>query len=236
MRSDFLTSENVLFYEYKKTHDKKILDELVSRYTYLAKILAYKSVAYGVEFDDLYQVACMGIILAIERFEPDRGVQFSTFLAPTIIGEIRRFMRDKVHPIRLPRKLYDALTRAESEKKLSGDLSIEELSKKLDIPEKTLLEVYSAGGINFIKSLEDDENSAAPLGYEDGGFSVIEDRDFLDYCISQLDKKEQQLFNLRFFDGKTQKEAASIMGVSQMTVSRAERKIIEKVKKYFENS
>ncbi|MCR4720002.1 MAG: sigma-70 family RNA polymerase sigma factor [Firmicutes bacterium] len=235
-----MTSENELFCQYKKTHDKKIRDELANRYTYVAKILAYKSLTNGVEFEDLYQVACMGLVLAIDRFDPERGVQFSTFLAPTIMGEIKRFLRDKVHPIRLPRKLYDALTKAESEKKISGNLSIDELSKKLDIPKETLKEAYSAGDTNFMKSLEAEAFSDTPvsnfLGYDDEGFALVENRDFLDYCISKMDKLEQAVSKLRFFEGKTQKETAKFLGISQMTVSRTEKKIVEKIKKDLKNA
>ena len=235
-----MSPENELFCLYKKTHDKKIRDELANRYTYVAKILAYKSLTHGVEFDDLYQVACMGLVLAIERFDPDRGVQFSTFLAPTIMGEIKRFLRDKVHPIRLPRTLYDALTRAESEKKMSGNLSIEELSKKLDIPEETLKEAYLAGDTNFVKSLEAEAFSNAPvsnfLGYDDEGFALVENRDFLEYCISKMDGFEQSVSKMRFFEGKTQKETAALLGVSQMTVSRTEKKIVERIKKDLKNA
>ena len=235
-----MTEEKELFYEYRKTHDKRIRDEIASRYTYAAKILAYKSLTYGVEFDDLYQVACMGLILAIERFDPDRGVQFSTFLTPTVLGEIKRFLRDKVHPIRLPRKLYDALVKAETEKKLSPDLTIKELSERLDIPEETLKEAYSAGDTNFMNSLETDVFLGAPLsnflGYDDGGFALVENRDFLDYCISKLSEKEQSVLKIRFFDDKTQKDTAEALVISQMTVSRMERKIIEKIKKDFNNS
>ena len=235
-----MTEEKELFYEYRKTHDKKIRDELASRYTYYAKILAYKSLTYGVEFEDLYQVACMGLLLAIERFDPDRGVQFLTFLAPTIMGEIKRFMRDKVHPIRLPRKLYDALIKAETEKKLSPNLTIKELSERLDIPEETLKEAYSAGDTNFINSLEAEAFQGAPLsdflGYDDSGFASVENRDFLDYCISRLNEKEQSILKMRFFEGKTQKDVAALLGISQMTVSRIEKKIVEKIKKDFKNS
>lgn len=234
-----MTAENELFREYKKTHDKKIRDELVSRYIYVAKILAYKSAAYGAEFDDLYQVACVGILLAIDRFDPDRGIQFSTFLAPTVMGEIKRFMRDKSHPIRLPRKLYETLVKAESERRISGNISIGELAKRLDIPEKTLREAYSAGDAAFISSLDDfsgGDRSADAAGYDDSGFAVIENRDFLEYCISTLTEKEHTVFLLRFTEGKTQKEAADAMGVSQMTVSRLERKIVEKIKNAFKTS
>lgn len=235
-----MLTENELFIKYKETHDKKIRDELVSRYTYVAKILAYKFLTYGVEFDDLYQVACMGIILAIDRFDPDRSVQFTTFLTPTIIGEIRKFLRDKVHPIRMPRRLYDALIKAESEKMRSGNLGIAELSEKLGIPQETLEEAYSAGDTNFVKSLEDEAFSDTALsnflGYDDDGFALVENRDFLEYCISKMDEKEQAVLKLRFFEDKTQKEAAKIMGISQMSVSRIEKKVIEKIKKDFWNA
>lgn len=235
-----MEAENKLFMEYKKTHDKRIRDELVSRYTYVAKILAYKFQGYGVEFDDLYQVACMGIILAIDRFDPDRNVQFSTFLTPTVMGEIRRFLRDKVHPIRLPRKLYDALAKAESEKKRSGNLTVSELSKRLNIPAETLNEAFSAGDTNFMKSLEAEAYTDASisnfLGYDDDGFALVENRDFLDYCISKMTEREEAVLRLRFWGGKTQQETAEALGISQMSVSRIEKKIVEKIKKDFWNT
>lgn len=232
-----MTAENELFKEYKSTHDKRIRDELVSRYIYIAKILASKSAAYGVEFDDLYQVACIGIILAVERFDPERGIQFSTFLAPTVTGEIKRFLRDKARPIRLPRNLYETLVKAEAEKKNSGNLTIPELSQKLQIPEKTLREAYVADDAVNIESIDDFSASTAfSASYNDNGFAVIESRDFLEYCVSQLSDKEKTVFSMRFIDGKTQKEAASETGVSQMTISRLERKIVEKIKKSFKNA
>ncbi|MBQ6907845.1 MAG: sigma-70 family RNA polymerase sigma factor [Clostridia bacterium] len=235
-----MTAENELFVKYKKTHDKKIRDEILSRYTYVAKILAYKSAQYGAEFEDLYQVACVGIILAIERFDPYRDVQFVTFLSQTVMGEIRHFLRDKVHPIRLPRKLYDALSKAETEKMRSGNLTISELSEKLGIPEETLNEAYAAGDVNFVKSLEaeafSDTALSSFLGYDDDGFALIENRDFLDYCISKMTEREKAVLHMRFLDGKTQKETANALGISQMSVSRIEKKIAEKIKKDFLNS
>lgn len=235
-----MTAENELFREYKKTHDKKIRDALVSRYTYVAKILAYKFKTDGVEFDDLYQVACMGIILAIDRFDPDRNIQFATFLTPTVTGEIRKFLRDKVHPIRMPRRLYDALAKAETEKMRSGNLSISELSERLGIPEDTLNEAYSAGDTGFMKSLEEEAFSdtalSSFLGYDDDGFALVENRDFLDYCISKMNEREQSVLKLRFFDGKTQKETADALKISQMSVSRIEKKVVEKIKKDFLNT
>ena len=232
-----MRAEAELFQEYKKTHDKKIRDELVARYTYVAKILAYKYKGCGVEFDDLYQVACMGIILAIDRFDPERNVQFTTFLTPTVLGEIKKFLRDKVHAIRMPRKLYDALSKAENEKQRDGNLSLPELSERLGIPQETLEEAYSAG---FMKSLEEEAFPEAALsnflGYDDDGFALIENRDFLEYCISKMTEQEQAVLKMRFFEDRTQKETASALGISQMSVSRAEKKIVEKLRKDFFNS
>ena len=100
------TAENELFSEYKNTKDKKIRDELLQSHLYIAEILSRKFINRGVEYDDIYQVACMGVLYAIERFDPDRGVQFATFATPTVMGEIRRYIRDKGSFIRIPRNLY----------------------------------------------------------------------------------------------------------------------------------
>ncbi len=233
--------EYELFIKYKETKDKSIRDELVNRYIYIAKILAYKSTSVGVEYDDLYQVACVGIVLALDRFDPDRGVQFATFAKSTVMGEIRRFLRDKVRCIKVPRNLYETLCKAEKLRKQSGTLSVKELSKQLNVPEKTLEEAYEAWDTTFIKSLEDDayEDGDAEVsslvGCDDEGYNVIENRDFLDYCMSKLEEKECELFKKRFFDGKTQRKTAEEMNVSQMYVSRAEKKIINKLKDILKN-
>lgn len=236
-----MTEENRLFEEYKKTKDKKIRDELVSRYIYIAKILAYKTTSVGVEFDDLYQVACMGIVFAVERFDASRGIMFSTFANSTVIGEIKRFLRDKVRCIKVPRNLYEILCRAEYLQKKTGNLTIPELAKKFDVPQKTIEEAYEAWDNTFLKSLEDelykgeDTTISEIIGFEDEGLTVIENQDFLDFCMSKLDKKEKEIFTKRFFDGKTQRKTAEEMEVSQMYISRAEKKIIEKIRNICQN-
>jgi len=236
-----VTEEYKLFEEYKKTKDKKIRDELVKRYIYLAKILAYKTASIGVEYDDLYQIACMGIVFAVERFDIDRGIMFSTFATSTIVGEIKRFLRDKVRCIKVPRNLYEILCKAEYLQKRTGNLSVPELAKKLDVPQKTIEEAYKAWDDTFLKSLEDeaykgeDSTISETIGFEDDGFTVIENRDFLDYCMSKLEKEEKEIFTRRFFEGKTQRKTAEEMGVSQMYISRAEKKITDKIKDVCQN-
>lgn len=232
-------SEYELFKKYKETKDKKIRDELVIHNTYMAKIFAHRFISSGIEYDDIYQVACMGVVLAVERFDPDRGVQFATFATPTILGEIRRFMRDKARCIKIPRRLYEVFCRAEAVKKEADHLSVEEIAKRLDIPRETIEEAYQVGDAAFIKSLEDEVYTdgglslSAMIGFDDEGFTLIENHDFMAYCMSRMTHKEAELFRRRFYEEQTQREIASEWGVSQMYVSRLEKKAVEKFKEIY---
>lgn len=236
-----MTAEKQLFTQYIETRDKKIRDELVNKYTYIAKILAHRFGGYGVEYDDLYQVACMGIILAVERFNPDRGVQFATFATPTVLGEIRRFLRDKAKCIKIPRKMYEIFCKAESIRKTSENVSMEELARLLDMSVETIHEAYQAGDAAFIKSLEDEAYTdgglslANMVGVDEDGFTIIENTDFIKYCMSKMDEKETELIKARFYEEKSQSAIAEDWGVSQMYISRLEKKVIEKLKKLYLN-
>ncbi len=236
-----MDKEYELFKKYKQTHDKKIRDELVEHYTYMARLFAHKFDRCGVEYDDIYQIACMGVVLALERFDPDRGVRFATFATPTIMGEIRRFLRDKARCVKIPRNMYELLCRAESIRKKEGHLSAKELADMLGVPEEDVTEAYRVGDTAFIKSLEDVAYTDGGLalsgmvGYDEDGFTMIENRDFMNYCTKGLSEKESTLFRLRFYEGKTQSRTAEVMGVSQMYVSRLERKIIDRIKKIYQN-
>lgn len=229
-----MTEEYELFKKYKETGDKKLREELIIKYTYMAKILAYKFVRSGVDYDDLYQVACMGLMLAVDRFDPDRGVQFATFATPTVLGELRRFLRDKAGCIKIPRRLYEIFCKAETLKRQQEHLSIDEIAQLLDMPRETLVEAYRVGDAAFIKSLEDEAYTDGGLsvsslvGFDDEGFTLIENQDFMDYCMSKMTEKEAELFIERFHNGTTQKELALKWGVSQMYVSRFEKKVIKK--------
>lgn len=226
--------EYELFKKYKETGDKKVREELIIKYTYMAKILAYKFVRSGVDYDDLYQVACMGLMMAVDRFDPDRGVQFATFATPTVLGELRRFLRDKAHCIKIPRRLYEVFCRAENLKRQEENLSLEEIAQLLDMPRETLVEAYRVGDTAFIKSLEDEAYTDGGLsvsgliGFDDDGFTLVENQDFIDYCMSKMTEREKELFGERFHNGTTQKELATKWGVSQMYVSRLEKKVMQK--------
>lgn len=184
VKPEIKTTEYEMFSRYRETGDIALRDEIVSSYIYIAEILSRKFINRGVEYDDIFQVACMGILYAVERFDPDKGVKFATYATPTVMGEIRKYFRDKGNFIRIPRRLYEIFYKAEKIKRVSSEISQEEIARILNIPEKLLENVYEVGDTSFIKSLEyeayaDGElNFSNLIGIEDSNFLMIEDKDF----------------------------------------------------------
>lgn len=234
VKPEIATSEYEMFSRYRETRDTKLRDEIVSSYIYIAEILSRKFVNRGVEYDDIYQVACLGILYAVERFDPDKGVKFATFATPTIMGEIRKYFRDKGNFIRIPRRLYEVFYKAEKIRRMSSEISQEEIARILNIPEKTLESIYEIGDVSFIKSLEyeayaDGEMTLANVvGADDKNYLMIEDKDFVDSCMKNLTNEEREFVKYRYYEEKSQKEISEIMGTSQMQISRMEKKVLKK--------
>lgn len=239
VKPEIVTSEYEMFSRYRETRDTKLRDEIVSSYIYIAEILSRKFVNRGVEYDDIYQVACLGILYAVERFDPDKGVKFATFATPTVMGEIRKYFRDKGNFIRIPRRLYEVFYKAEKIRRMSGEISREEIARILNIPEKTLESVYEIGDMSFIKSLEYEAYADGELalcnvvGVEDKNYLMIEDKDFVDSCMKNLTQEEREFVKYRYYDEKSQKEISEIMGTSQMQISRMEKKILKKLRNMY---
>ena len=227
-----------LFKEYRQTGDNKVRDELVEKYLYIARILSKKFVNRGIEYEDIYQVASMGVLYAVERFDPDRGVVFATFATPTVLGEIRKYFRDKGNFIKIPRTLYEIFYKAERIKRSSenGETSLGELARILNLPEKELQKAYNMGDAGFIKSLEYEAfadgkmNFSNLIGKEDSGFLMIEDKDFIRRSLIKLRDKELELIKRRYYDEQTHAQIAKEWGVSQMYVSRLERTTLKKLR------
>lgn len=231
------TTEEKLFFEYRRTGDKKIRDEIVNSYLYIAEVLSKKFLNRGVDYEDIFQVACMGILYAVERFDPTRGVGFATYATPTVLGEIRHYFRDSGNFIRVPRKLYEIFFKAEQVKRRHNDnISPEEISRILDIPLDVLTKAYAVGDVAFIKSLEDEAFADGNLtlsnliGVDDNSFIMIENKDFVDYCISKLSPKESEFVRMRYYDELSQTRIADKWGTSQMYVSRLERNVLKKIR------
>lgn len=222
------TPEYALFKQYIATKDEKIRNELIDRYTYIAEIIARRFCGKGIDYDDLYQVACLGLLYAVERFNPDMGVKFTTFATPTISGEIKRYFRDKGNFIRIPRRLYEIFTKADRIR----------TANVADTPAREAV----TEGLPRVVSIEQEilENRDIRLGHvlgkTDDGFLMVEDRDFIDRCMETLSEEERRFIHKRYYDEQSQKQIAAGMGVSQMQISRMERKVLKKLKAlYFNN-
>lgn len=239
VKPETITSEYEMFSEYKRTRDTALRDEIVASYIYIAEILSRRFINRGVEYDDIYQVACMGILYAVERFDPDKGVKFATFATPTVLGEIRRYFRDKGNFIKIPRKLYEIFYKAEKIRRLSSDISHAEIARILNIPEKTLNAIYENGDMSFIKSLEYEAYADGELtlsnvvGVEDRHYLMIENEDFIESCMKSLTEEEREFVKYRYYEEKSQQEISEIFGTSQMQISRMEKKVLKKIKNMY---
>ncbi|MBN2258954.1 MAG: SigB/SigF/SigG family RNA polymerase sigma factor [Clostridiales bacterium] len=237
-----------LFRIYKHNKDREIRNELFKRYHYIAEILSKKFINKGIEYEDIYQVASMGLIFAIERYDIDRGFEFSSFATPTIIGEIKKYFRDKGWSVRVPRRIQELSKKINIAKnRLQQDLQrvpkIEDIALYLSVSEEEVIEAMEASQVYTPKSLDvtydtnsDDKDIQLIdiVGGNDKYFDEIENNDFIEKCMEKLTPIEVKIIKDRFFDSKTQVSVADELGVSQMTVSRMEKKIIKKFRKEME--
>jgi RNA polymerase sigma-B factor len=214
---------------YALTHDPALRGELLSAYQGLAYSLAARCSRRGEELDDLKQIALIGLLHAIERFDPTRGTELTTFATATIQGELKRHLRDRGWSVRVPRRVHDLFLRAQH---AIDDLTQEqgrsptvfEVAQRVGVSLEDVLEALEAGGLRQSSSLEDagavDEDRGALLGAGDDGLANVDHRLALLPLISQLPERQQQILRLRFVSGCSQSEIASRVGVSQMQVSR----------------
>ena len=236
LRKETVLSEYELFSEYRRTKSRALRDEIVESYIYIAEILSRKFVNRGVDYDDIYQVASLGVLYAVEKFDPDRGVRFATFATPTVLGEIRNYFRDKGNFIRIPRRLYEIFYKAEQIKRMQSNVSDEEIARILKISDADMERLREIGDFSFIKSLEyeayaDGELSLSEvLGAEDNHILMLENREFFNSCKKRLSPREREFIELRYTNELSQSEIAKIMGTSQMHISRIERNVLKKLR------
>lgn len=212
-------TEEELFEGYRATKDTALRNEIVDRYTYIADIVAKRFSNRGIDYDDLYQVACIGLLYAAERFDPSKGVKFTSFATPTISGEIKHYFRDKGNFIRVPRKLYEMFLKAD--KIHLANMAQSETAEAELLPRTVSLEQEVLG---------DDVRFSHILGKADDGFLVVENKDFADSCMKALAENEREFIIKRYYEEKSQKQIASDMGVSQMCISRMERRVLKRLR------
>ena len=232
---------NQLFKRYKESGDIAIRNEIAEHYLYIADILAKKFVGRGVEYDDLRQVAVYSLLRGIDRFDPNLGMQFTTFITPTITGEIKNYFRDKSRIIKLPRRLGEICASvkkfsAEYESEKGVKPSVKLIAQTLSLEEEEVVKALEVGGTfsldGMVLSGEDEEErslySLLASGEED--YEEFETKDALRVAMRDFTETEKAIIKYRYTDELSQSEIAKRLGVSQMFVSRMERKLLVKLK------
>ncbi len=237
-----LAGEALLWRRLREQRDPAAREELVRRYLPYAKNLALRYRGASESFDDLLQVANLGLVNAVDRFDPARGTPFAAFASPTILGELKRHFRDRVWTVRVPRGLHDRMAEVEKATttltvELQRSPSVGEIATKLEIEPSEVLEVLEANHNRRPLSLdrpvggEDDESPASEwVGDEDENYELVDDKLALEGVLPQLDDRERLILRLRFVEDMTQSQIADQIGHSQMHVSRILRRTLERIR------
>ena len=240
-------SVNALFARYKETGDIALRNQIAEKYLYIADILAKKFVGRGVEYDDLKQVAAFALLRGIDRFEPSLGMQFTTFITPTITGEIKNYFRDKSRLIKLPRRLGEISVAvrkfsAEYESDNGVKPSVKAIADALGFTEEEVVKALEVSGTVSLDSMsasldgEEDKSLYSLLGAEENAYDDFETRESLSSAMHDFSDTEKKLLQYRYRDELSQSETAKRLGVSQMFVSRMERKLLARLKDRLKDS
>ncbi len=231
-----------LFRRFKQGGDEEAREQLIVSHLNLVRFLASKFKNRGESLEDLVQVGTIGLIKAIDRFDPERGLEFTTYATPTIMGEIKRHFRDKGWSVRVPRRLQELSakvnrTNDELTNQLQRSPSVAEIAEHLDVSVDEVLEAmesssaYSSVPLEGGGSSDDDEAPSVIDRYatEDADLAASDDRIVLEEAIADFSPREQDVIRMRFVEGLTQVEIAEHLGVSQVQVSRLLRRTLRRI-------
>jgi RNA polymerase sigma-B factor len=243
--TDRASADRVLFERLADHRDPVDRELLVERFLPLARSLAARHRRGREPFDDVFQVACLGLVHAIDRFDPKRGQAFSSFAVPTIAGEIKRHYRDRTWSVHVPRDLQDLTlrvdrARAALEAELGRSPTATEIAERLDVDDEDVVEALQARHAMHTASLDapaggdDDAPSTVGemIGSQEDGFGRAEVRADLDILARVLRPRERLVVRLRFERDMTQQEIGDMLGVSQMQVSRILRAAVERLREH----
>lgn len=227
--------------DYAAAPTPALRDRIVEANLYIARIIARKFSGRGVEYDDLFQVAALALVKALERYDPARGIQFASFVTPSMVGEVKNYFRDKSRAIRLPRRgtaLLRQIERATDAlaQRLGRMPRVDELAGAVGAPEDAVLEALEIGAsavvpLDAAPTNDDDAPSLERfLGVDEAGYAGFERRDAVRRAMDALGDRGREIIRLRYFENLSQREVAARLGVSQMTVSREERRALEIMK------
>jgi RNA polymerase sigma-B factor len=222
-----------LFLRYQSEHNPADREALLERFLPLARHLARRYFTGGADSDDLEQVASLALLKAIDRFDPGRGLAFTSFAVPTIVGELKRHFRDYGWSVRVPRALKELSAKVnDAVEELNGQLgrtpTIEEIAARCEVTAEQVVEARATVTAHRADSLdqpafdEDEDMPRGPsLGRDDPGYDRVERAADIDRLLSRLPEREQQILRLRFEEDLVQREIAERVGLSQMQVSRS---------------
>jgi RNA polymerase sigma-B factor len=235
--------DRALFRRYLDERDPLDREALVQRFLPLARRLARRYQRPDEPFDDLLQVASLGLVKAIDRYDPTRPVAFSSYAVPTILGELRRHFRDRTWAVHVPRDLQELALRVERAveehaRATGGQPSVRDLALAVGASEEGVLEALEAAGAYRATSLQaprgddpaDGDTLGDTLGSDERGFEDAEDRATLDRLLKLVSAREREVLRLRFEEDLTQAEIGERIGVSQMQVSRILRAALQRLR------
>ncbi|WP_028065508.1 SigB/SigF/SigG family RNA polymerase sigma factor [Solirubrobacter soli] len=220
-------------------HDRLPREQLIERYLPLARHLARRYKGGSIELDDLNQVAAFALVKAVDRFDPDRGIAFSSFAVPTIVGELKRHFRDHGWAVRVPRDVQELKLKLDRMiTALTGELgrtpTANELAERTDASIEQVLDALGAASAHYPDSLdrpvgEDGDGLGQLVGGEEPGYTEVENTELVDGLLSTLPERDREILRMRFEEELTQAEIGRRLGVSQMHISRLIRKSIARL-------
>lgn len=235
---------NELIKKYQESEDNTAQSELVENYTKLVESLAYRYSRGQSHHEDLVQVGMLGLLGAIRRFDTSFERRFEVFLVPTVVGEIKRYLRDKTWSVHVPRRIKELGPRIKNTtdsltNELERSPTIQELAMKLEVTEEEVLEAMEMGqsynALSVDHSIEADKDGSTVtlldvMGQQDDNYDLAEKRMILEKVLPILSDREQEIIKSTFIDGLSQKETGEKIGLSQMHVSRLQRSAIKKLR------
>ena len=234
--------EAALFTHYHASRDPVVREQLIERFIPLARSIALRFSTRRDTLEDLLQVATIGLINAVDRFDPGRGVAFSTYAVPTISGEIKRYFRDRTWSVRPPRALQELALRVDTTVvELTEDgraPTVADIADRLDEPQELVLEALHAHHARYAVSMQgqlgsEDEGTARledHLGIDDGAYGVAEERVVLERLLRMVTERDRRVLRMHFELDMTQREIGDVLGVSQMQVSRIIRHALRRMR------
>lgn len=237
-----------LFLRFAESRDPAVREELILSYSSLAAYLARKFSNRGEPLEDLTQVAHIGLLKAVDRFDPTRGIEFTTYATVTIVGEVKRHFRDKFWTVRVPRRLRElnnALMKSVESlsQRLGRSPTIPEIADETGVPFEEVVEAFELGRAYNPASLdaelaEGDEDRGTSLidylGEDDPELMRLEDRRTLEDALRSLPERQHEIVRLRYYEGMSQADIARKLGISQMHVSRIQRDALKRLRELIE--